>query len=82
MARVILVLFHVGGDLVVLKGLSLLLWPISLAPLCGRPESRTSPVLEAVFVPQMRVFDVELARTLVRSHGQRKWVTEYSKKHS
>ena len=33
-----------------------------------RPECRTSPVFDAVFVPQMGVFDVKLARRLVKSH--------------
>ena len=33
-----------------------------------RRGCRTSPVFDAVFVPQARVFDVKLAQTLVESH--------------
>lgn len=64
-ARLILVLFHVGGGPVGSEGLFPLLRPISSACLYRWPKTRTSPVLNAVFVPQMRVFDVELTHRLV-----------------
>ena len=60
LARLLLVLFHVGGGLVVLEGLFLLLSSVSLVFLCRWLETRTSPVLNAVFVSQIRVFYVEL----------------------
>lgn len=61
LARLLLVLFHVGGGPVVLEGLFLLLSSVSLAFLCRWLETRTSPVLNSVFVPQIRVFYVKLA---------------------
>ena len=66
--RFVLVLFHVGGGPEVSKDLFLLLWHVSLGCLYGGPETRTPPVLNAVFVPQMWIFDVELAYGLVMSH--------------
>ena len=68
MVRLILVLFHVGGDQAVSEGLPLLLWPISLALFIRKPKTRTSPVFNAVFVPQIRVFRIELAQISVRNH--------------
>lgn len=62
--------FHVGEDLVVSKGLCPLLQPVNSAFICIWPETRTSPVLDAVFVAQMRVFDVELAQRLVDAIGR------------
>lgn len=61
LARLLLVLFHVGEGPVVSEGLFPVLSSLSLVFSWRWPETRTSPVLNAVFVPQMRVFEVELA---------------------
>ena len=66
--RLVLVLFHVGGGRVVSEDLFLLLRHVSQGCLYGESETRTPPVLNAVFVPQMWIFDVELAYGLVMGH--------------
>ena len=80
--KLILGLFHVEGDQVVSEGWPLLLWPISLALFIRKPETRTSPVFNAVFVTQIRIFGIELAQISVRSHWYSIQVAMRSQKYS
>lgn len=60
------------------EGLLPLLWPINLVLSYQKAETRTSPVLNAVFIPQIGVLDVELGRRLVKRHWYRTLVAEHT----